>query len=74
MKSIISIVIILILSYNIVFDQVDFKRNTIYGELLGAVGLASLNFDYRFGKNPAGFGIRIGVGFFCKFFASGFDE
>jgi hypothetical protein len=47
-----------------VYSQLDFKRNTIYGELLGASGLASLNFDYRLGNNPAGFGIRTGVGFF----------
>jgi hypothetical protein len=64
MKSIISIVLVLILSCTSVYSQVDFKRNTIYGELLGAGGLASLNFDYRLGKNPAGFGIRTGVGFF----------
>jgi hypothetical protein len=64
MKTITSIVFLLILSCSSGYSQVDFKRNTIYGELLGAGGLASLNFDYRLGKNPAGFGIRAGVGFF----------
>lgn len=49
---------------NTSYGQETFKRKTVYGEFLGAGGLASINFDYRLGKNPEGFGIRTGIGYF----------
>lgn len=49
---------------NTSYAQDAFKRKTVYAELLGAGGLASINFDYRLGKNPEGFGLRTGIGYF----------
>jgi hypothetical protein len=46
------------------FAQDSFKRNTVYGEFLGAGGLVSVNFDHRLGEKPDGFGFRTGIGYF----------
>lgn len=64
MKYLFLFFLILFLAIHGSFCQESFKRNTVYAELLGAGGLASVNFDYRLGKNPEGFGLRTGIGYF----------
>jgi hypothetical protein len=64
MKQLFLFLIITSIAFNESFGQEVFKRNTVYAELLGAGGLASFNFDYRLGKNPEGFGLRTGIGYF----------
>jgi hypothetical protein len=64
MKHLVLFLIIVFLALNEGYGQEIFKRKTVYAELLGAGGLASVNFDYRLGKNPEGFGLRTGIGYF----------
>lgn len=64
MRNFILIVFAVFFIINESLAQENFKRKTVYGELLGAGGLASINFDYRLGKNPEGIGLRTGVGYF----------
>lgn len=45
------------------FSQTTFKKNDVYGELLGNGIIASLNYERQLTDKP-GLGVRVGIGYF----------